>query len=131
MMAKDDGKNGKKKGSKAKLKVPKTVAGVKVPKDVRKAADPILRLAQSPLAADIAAAALTAAAAKLTARRTKGVANDTVSALAGPLKGALAALATELADKALSALENVEDRVEKKAGTQGTKKRPAGEDQGA
>ena len=48
-----------------KLKVPKRIAGVKVPKKVRKTANKALALADNPVAMDLAAAALTAAAAAL------------------------------------------------------------------
>ncbi len=51
-----------------KLKVPKRVAGVKVPKKVRKTANKALKFADNPLAMELAAAALAAAAASMKKR---------------------------------------------------------------
>ena len=51
-----------------KLKVPKRIAGVKVPKKVRKTANKALKLADNPLAMELAAAALAAAAASMKSR---------------------------------------------------------------
>jgi hypothetical protein len=48
----------------AKVKIPKRVAGVKIPKKVRKQANRALKLANSPVAREVAAAAVGAAAAK-------------------------------------------------------------------
>lgn len=54
-----------------KTKVPKAIAGVKVPKELRKAARALIELAQDPLAREIASAALVAAASVLATRRDK------------------------------------------------------------
>jgi hypothetical protein len=51
--------------AKGKSKVPKKIAGVKVPKKVRKVADSARTAIDNPLVADLIAAALVAAAAKL------------------------------------------------------------------
>ncbi|HEX8641062.1 MAG TPA: hypothetical protein VF704_07875 [Allosphingosinicella sp.] len=48
----------------ARLKVPKRVAGVKIPKKVRKKANRAIRLAGNPVVREVAAAAVGAAAAK-------------------------------------------------------------------
>jgi hypothetical protein len=61
------------KNKKAKsLKVPKRIAGVKVPKEIRKPVNKALKLADDPQARGLAVAALTAAAAALTARPGEG-----------------------------------------------------------
>jgi len=57
-MAKGDGK-------KAKVKIPKKVAGVKVEKGLRKAGNKALKLAQQPVVSEAVAATLLAAAAAL------------------------------------------------------------------
>ena len=48
----------------ARAKIPKRIAGVKVPKKVRKKANKALRLVESPVVREIAAAAVGAAAAR-------------------------------------------------------------------
>ena len=48
----------------ARMKIPKRVAGVKIPKKVRKRANKAIRLAESPVVREVAAAAVGAAAAK-------------------------------------------------------------------
>jgi len=55
-----------------KLKVPKRIAGVKVPKKIRKPVNQALAMAEDPAARGLAIAALTAAAAALTERRPIG-----------------------------------------------------------
>lgn len=52
---------------KAKTKIPKRVAGVKVPKKLRKKANRALELADNPVVREAAAAALAAGAARLIA----------------------------------------------------------------
>ncbi|QPQ54908.1 hypothetical protein IC614_11410 [Allosphingosinicella flava] len=106
-------KEGKK--AKAKLKMPKKIAGVKVSKKVRKAADPILEVAKNPIVAEIAAAALVAAAGALTARRHKteiadkvGDMRERLNRAGGSLRDRFTLLADEMADKALSALDGLE-----------------------
>jgi hypothetical protein len=56
-------------------KVPKRIGGVKVPKRLRRSAEPLLALADKPLVSDTVAAALLAAAAALVDKKDrKGVA---------------------------------------------------------
>jgi hypothetical protein len=62
-MAKKKDKSGK------KTKAPKTVAGIKLPKDLRKPLEAALHWLQSPLAREVLAAALVAAASALVTRR--------------------------------------------------------------
>jgi hypothetical protein len=69
-------------------KVPKKVAGVKVPKDLRKSAKSALKLAQNPIAREVISAALVAGAAALAKRRVekaapepKGKSNPDVGAI--------------------------------------------------
>ena len=111
-------KDGKKK---AALKVPKSVAGVKVPKKVRKAADPVLRAVENPIVAEIAAAALVAAAGALAARKAPKVkaVKDKVAQTGDTLKDALSSLANDMADKALAALEGIEEQVKSRKAASG------------
>lgn len=57
---------------KKSLKVPKRIAGVKVPKEIRKPVNKALKLAEDPQARGLAVAALTAAATALTAKTNEG-----------------------------------------------------------
>jgi hypothetical protein len=57
------------------LRVPKRIAGVKVPKEIRKPVNRALKMADDPKARDLAVAGLTAAAAALTARPDGGEAH--------------------------------------------------------
>src|SRR5687768_11198644 len=50
----------------AKVKIPKRIAGVKIPKKVRKKANRAIKLAESPIAREVAAAALGAVAGRAT-----------------------------------------------------------------
>jgi hypothetical protein len=54
-----------------KLKVPKRIGGVKVPKKVRKPVNKALAIAENPATRDLAIAALTAAAAALSGQRPR------------------------------------------------------------
>lgn len=54
-----------------KLKVPKRIAGVKVPKKARKTANKALAMAEDPMVRHIAIAALTAAAAALAEKKVE------------------------------------------------------------
>ena len=56
----------------AKVKVPKKVAGVKIPKKVRKKARKALKIAESPVAREVAVAALGAAGIGKAARAATG-----------------------------------------------------------
>ena len=55
----------KDKGETDGVRIPKKVAGVKIPKELRRKGNKVIDLMSHPLVADIAAAALTAAAAAL------------------------------------------------------------------
>jgi hypothetical protein len=59
----------------AKVKIPKRVAGVKVPKKVRKQAKKALKLTASPAVRDLALAGLTLAAQSLVDKAKNGAAN--------------------------------------------------------
>ena len=82
----------KKSKSKSKLKLPKEVAGVKVPKGLRKQAKNLLEIIDTPAGRELAAAGLTLAATALVARSTDSTA-----------KGAAKAVAREVVGKARSA----------------------------
>lgn len=56
----------------AKVKIPKKVAGVKVPKKVRKRANKALKIADSPVAREVAVAALGAAGVTKAAKKATG-----------------------------------------------------------
>ena len=56
----------------AKVKVPKKVAGVKIPKKVRKKANKALKIADSPVAREVAVAALGAAGVGKAAKAAAG-----------------------------------------------------------
>jgi hypothetical protein len=59
------------------LKVPKRIAGVKVPKKIRKPVNKALAIAENPATRDLAIAALTAAAAALAKKGTDAAASAT------------------------------------------------------
>lgn len=69
----------------AAVKLPKRIAGVKVPKSVRSGGEKLVDALSHPLIADIAAAALLAAAAAL--RDDKGVRRSAAKAKDGAEKG--------------------------------------------
>jgi hypothetical protein len=77
-------------GKNKKLKIPKEVGGVKVPKKLRKKAKQAVKLAESPMARKLAVAGLTAAAAALAdskeARRRAARVRDEVDEAAGELR---------------------------------------------
>ncbi|HET9427486.1 MAG TPA: hypothetical protein VFO69_03920 [Allosphingosinicella sp.] len=72
----------KKSKSKAKLKLPKEVAGVKVPKGLRKQAKKLLEIIDSPAGRELAAAGLTLAAGSLAAKASDSKAKSAVKSLA-------------------------------------------------
>lgn len=110
----------KAKAKKAKTKVPKQVAGVKVPKKLRKIGKKAIELAQQPMVSEIAAAALLGAAAALRegkdlkgkdAAKAAGAAGDAAKAAAkeagediSKLSQALKVLAGDLARRAVDAM---------------------------
>jgi hypothetical protein len=104
----------KKKAKKAgDDKLPKKIAGVKVPKELRKAGDQLAKLIQEPLAREIALAALAAGlaarkdvrkAAKQAALEAGDAAED-VAQSTGWVSAALGAAALEAGRRVLVALE--------------------------
>ena len=68
--------------SKSKLKLPKEVAGVKVPKGLRKQAKTLLEIIDSPAGRELAAAGLTLAATSLVAKASDSKAKGAVKTLA-------------------------------------------------
>jgi hypothetical protein len=60
-------KDGKKKGGKKSNPIPKEIAGIKVPKELRKAGRKAVKLVQDPVVSEAVAAALLSAAAALRA----------------------------------------------------------------
>lgn|GEM_PF-1935822 len=94
------------------LKVPKRIAGVKVPKEIRKPVNKALRLADDPQARGLAIAALTAAATALTAKPGEGEAQRAlrpgdpgIGDQAGKLADAVIAVALDGARRLLDGLE--------------------------
>src|SRR5688500_20197041 len=80
----------------AKVKIPKRVAGVKIPKKVRRRAKKAVRMAESPVVREFAAAALGAASrsneARAAARATRAAAREARAAARGARAEAKAAL---------------------------------------
>lgn len=72
----------KKSKSKSKLKLPKEVAGVKVPKGLRKQAKSLLEIIDSPAGRELAAAGLTLAATSLVAKASDSKTKGAVKTLA-------------------------------------------------
>jgi hypothetical protein len=113
-MAKGDKKA---KKSKDKARVPKRIAGVKVPKSVREAGKQALKLAERPAVSETVAAALLAAAAALrdppTARRAAGAAADSAGEAgkdAIRLGDSLRKMAIDMARRTLDAWESSDPR---------------------
>jgi hypothetical protein len=126
----------KKKGRKGeKDKLPKKIAGVKVPKELRKSGSGIAKLAQEPLVRELALAALAAGlaarkdarrAAKKAAREAGDApdgagagATETSVEGAGWVKAALGAAAIEAGKIVVDALEDAAARSKKAGGTDG------------
>ncbi|TFI56488.1 hypothetical protein E2493_20005 [Sphingomonas parva] len=101
------------KDGKKKTKIPKQVAGIKVPKKLRKAGNKAVKLAQDPIVGEVVAAALLSAAAAL---REGGGAKDGAGAAAkgaedarqqaGRLGDSLKVLAIDLARRTLEGLDD-------------------------
>ena len=113
---------------KVKIKVPKEVGGVKVPKQLRKAGKQALKLAQQPAVSEVVAGALLAAAAALRAPPgEKGLAaaaaNGAVDAArktrtdTGLVGKALKAMALDMARRTIDGIE--ETRKQRKTGSGG------------
>jgi len=107
----------KDKKAKKKAKVPKTIAGMKVPKEVRKAAKPVLRAMDNPVVMEAATAAFAAAVGAIAQRKSKARAEATaqarekVAAAAAPLRESFSAVVGEIANKALGVLHDIERKV--------------------
>lgn len=86
-----------------KIKVPKQVAGVKLPKKLRKAGKKALKIAEQPVVGEAVAAALLAAAAAL--REDKGSGAKAVGKEAAKFGEALRAYAIDVARRTLDAWE--------------------------
>jgi hypothetical protein len=104
------------------LKVPKRVAGIKVPKKVRKPVNKALALAENPQARELAVAALTAAAAALGKSSADSARNgdgngaradlDAVKAQASRLSDLVIAAALDGARRLLDGLDHTPDQAE-------------------
>ena len=97
-----------------KLKIPKKIAGVKVPKELRKAGKQLVKLAEEPRARDIALAALAAGFAarqdsRKAAKQAAVDAGDEVAS-AGWITAALAAAAVEAGRRLLETLDDAEGK---------------------
>jgi hypothetical protein len=95
-------------------KLPKEVAGVKIPKKLRKAGSAAMDLAQQPIVGDLVAAALTAAAASLMkdTKAGKAVRREASDAASGTVREASAigtAVKQVLLDAAREMLDSFED----------------------
>ncbi|HEX8063473.1 MAG TPA: hypothetical protein VF535_09665 [Allosphingosinicella sp.] len=113
-MAKGDRKA---KKSKDKVKIPKRIAGVKVPKSVREAGRQALKLAEQPAVSETVAAALLAAAAALrdppATRRAAGAAAEAAGDAgqdAIRLGDSLRKMAIDMARRTLDAWESSDSR---------------------
>lgn len=112
---------------KSKTKVPKTIAGVKVPKELRKASKKLAKLAEEPVARDIALGAI---AAGLAARKDVRAAAKKAAAETGAeapedtkwISAALGAAALEAGRRIFKVMEQGEG----KAGSLATMVRAAG-----
>lgn len=118
-MAKGGDKKAKKGKGKDQIKVPKRVAGVKVPKAVREAGKSALKLAEQPIVSETVAAALLAAAAALrdppATKRAAGAAGE-AGQEALRLSDSLRKFAIETARRTLEAWEAAESRPRGKSG---------------
>ena len=104
------------KKSKKKNPVPKRIAGVKISREWRKAAEPVVRFANNPLVADTIAAALLAGATAIAQSKSRAGAAKAAGAGAGAaavkatnganrIGIAVAVAATEIAGHAIAAYE--------------------------
>ena len=112
----------KKSKSKSKLKLPKEVAGVKVPKGLRKQAKNLLQIIDTPAGRELAAAGLTLAATALAAKSTdskaKAVAREVVGkarAAEGDAADLGAILSAAVAEGARRFIQGFEEGREKRA----------------
>ena len=98
-----------------KLKIPKKIAGVKVPKELRKAGKQLVKLAEEPRARDIALAALAAGLAarkdsRKAAKQAALDAGDEVASTPGWITAALAAAALEGGRRLLETVDEGDGR---------------------
>lgn len=100
-MAKKKDKKDKKNAGAAKL--PKRIAGVKVPKELRAPGGKLMEVVRNPLVMDLAAAALAAAAAGL--REGKGKSGDNPAT--GPHRGGSSELGAIIASKAVESVRKL------------------------
>jgi hypothetical protein len=112
----------KKKNAKAKL--PKSVAGMKIGKDLRNAVEPVLRFAGHPMVSDALAAALIAGADALIGGKkgdkgsaATGAAASTGSNQRSPVQLMLAVAAGEIAYQIVAAVEGPSRRKNRPAKT--------------
>ena len=115
-MAKGKSSGGAGKGTK-KIKVPKEVGGVKLPKKLRKLGNKAVEAARNPVVSEVVAGAMLAAAAALRegndpkaaagqAKRAGREGAEEVRKQAGRLSDSLRALAIDLARRTLDGLED-------------------------
>lgn len=117
-------KKSKKKGAKT-AKAPKEIAGIKLPKPLREPAAQLLKAVQSPVFADVAAAALLSAAAALREGKKAPSADAPGAGRSGKSKAVAATTAGALgAMLATKAIEGVSKLAEKAPGGNGAT--PAG-----
>jgi len=100
------------KDGKKKAKIPKQVAGIKVPKKLRKAGNKAVKLAQDPIVGEVVAAALLSAAAALRDGGKDGggkVSKENVEGArqqASRLGDSLKVLAVDLARRTIEGIED-------------------------
>lgn len=112
-MAKNKGADGKADKPKSKTKIPKRIAGVKIPKTLRDSGKAAMKLAQNPVARELLSAGLVAAAAAVAAnsRARKAAieggrdAADAVTGAATTASSSAAMIGAALVDAAGSAAE--------------------------
>ena len=100
----------KKKDAKAKL--PKTIAGVSIPKHLRNAVEPVLRFAGNPMVSDVLAGVLVAGAEQLLGDKGKG---KSVGKGSNPVGLLLAVAAGEIASHIVAAYQAAPKRSPKPA----------------
>ena len=107
------------------LKVPKRVAGIKVPKKLRKSANKALAIAESPQARELAVAALTAAATALTTRSAEGEGRPALRPGEGGTDDRAGRLADAVIAAALDGARRLLDGLEPSAATEPEPEPPA------
>lgn len=105
-------------------KLPKKIAGVKVPKELRKAGKTARELAQSPIVGEAVSAALLAAAASLTNSKVRGAAKAGAADLASGTAQEAGAIGQAVKQVLIDAARNLLDNFEKGAAKQRDKDEP-------